>query len=64
MINFYGLSPFSKYDKTPLYIFGESYGGHYVPAFGQAVTDHNANDSPKIPLKGLGIGDGLVSVKE
>jgi len=36
----------------PLYIIGESYGGHYVPAVAQEVMDD-------LPLEGIGIGNGL-----
>ena len=36
----------------PFYIFGESYGGHYVPAVGAAVMN-------ELNLKGVGIGNGL-----
>jgi len=57
---FYQLYP--KYSKLPLYIIGESYGGHYVPAISYAVMQGNANNSGpfNIPLKGLGIGNGWV----
>lgn len=34
LLSFYGLSAFSKYVNTPLYIFGESYAGHYIPSIG------------------------------
>jgi len=47
---------FNKHEElrnVPLYIFGESYGGHYVPAVGSAVMDHLEN------LKGVAIGNGL-----
>lgn len=36
----------------PFYIFGESYGGHYVPAVAAAVMD-------ELNLVGAGIGNGL-----
>lgn len=59
ILNFYGLSAFSQYANTPLFIFGESYGGHYVPSVSQAIVQYNAgNPTFKIPLQGIGIGDG------
>merc|ERR1712157_339741 len=36
----------------PFYIFGESYGGHYVPAVASAVMD-------ELNLKGAAVGNGL-----
>jgi len=38
--------------KVPLFIFGESYGGHYAPS-----TAHRVGTS--LNLKGLGVGNGL-----
>eukprot|EP01005_Ploeotia_sp_CARIB1_P000600 NODE_179_length_1268_cov_405.376862_g175_i0.p1 GENE.NODE_179_length_1268_cov_405.376862_g175_i0~~NODE_179_length_1268_cov_405.376862_g175_i0.p1 ORF type:complete len:379 (+),score=100.64 NODE_179_length_1268_cov_405.376862_g175_i0:109-1137(+) len=45
-----------------LYITGESYGGHYVPAFAYWVHTHNTalEDAKKIPLKGISVGDGWI----
>jgi len=51
------------YDKFPefsgraLFISGESYGGHYVPAIAYAVLQEA---DPRMNLKGLAIGNGLV----
>mmetsp|Transcript_34492 Transcript_34492/g.73491 ORF Transcript_34492/g.73491 Transcript_34492/m.73491 type:complete len:496 (-) Transcript_34492:358-1845(-) len=60
LLQFYKIFPESK--TGGLYITGESYGGHYVPAFGAKVLEHNektdADDS--IPLKGVAIGDGWI----
>jgi len=54
----------------PKYIFAsESYGGHYVPAWTQAVLDHNeeskkrASDQKEIKLKGILIGNGITDDK-
>lgn len=60
LLNFYGLSTFSSYTNTPLYIFGESYAGHYIPSIAQKILEYN-NGKPtlQIPLKGVGIGDGF-----
>lgn len=59
LLSFYGLEAFSNFKDTPLYIFGESYGGHYIPSISQAVLQYNTqNPSNKIPIAGIGIGDG------
>ena len=47
---------FNKHEELkdlPLYIFGESYGGHYVPAVGSAVMHQLHN------LRGIAVGNGL-----
>ena len=43
-----------------LYITGESYAGHYIPAFGAFIHDQNTNNKSQtaINLKGISIGDG------
>lgn len=45
------------------YIFGESYGGHFVPAVANYIHTENkrggGNSSARINLKGIGIGNGL-----
>lgn len=50
--------------KVPLYLTGESYAGHYIPALGNAIYKHNAALAPGnpgyIPLVGLAIGDGWI----
>jgi cathepsin A (carboxypeptidase C) len=38
------------------YLAGESYAGHYIPAFAKKILE---NDTSTIPLKGILIGDGL-----
>lgn len=53
---------FSKYKKNDFYVFGESYGGHYVPAVANRVFVANKElDNFKINLKGIGIGNGLTN---
>eukprot|EP00927_Polykrikos_kofoidii_P056574 TRINITY_DN50676_c0_g1_i1.p1 TRINITY_DN50676_c0_g1~~TRINITY_DN50676_c0_g1_i1.p1 ORF type:complete len:498 (+),score=75.96 TRINITY_DN50676_c0_g1_i1:66-1559(+) len=46
----------------PFYIFGESYGGHYVPNTVKAIIDGNAalpaGDPKIIDIKGFGVGNG------
>lgn len=70
---FYSMFPAQL--NVPLFITGESYGGHYVPAFAYAVHEMNAllargegvervfHMNPcavKVPLKGLAVGDGWI----
>ena len=40
---------------APLFIFGESYAGKYIPANAQRIL----LDGNKINLRGVGIGDGF-----
>jgi vitellogenic carboxypeptidase-like protein len=55
---------FPSLSRVPLYLTGESYAGHYIPAFGNLIHSHNApltDSSPSfIPLRGLAIGDGWI----
>eukprot|EP01049_Picozoa_sp_SAG25_P012023 SAG25_NODE_1553_length_2774_cov_3.969720_2_plen_199_part_00 len=47
---------------VPLYVTGESYGGHYVPGLGAyIVTQNEANPQQKIPLAGIAVGDGWIA---
>jgi cathepsin A (carboxypeptidase C)/serine carboxypeptidase-like clade 2 len=52
----------SYLSERPFYVFGESYGGHYVPNTVKAIQDGNAalaTDAPgRINLKGFGVGNG------
>ncbi|KAJ5069195.1 serine carboxypeptidase [Anaeramoeba ignava] len=43
------------YSTQDLYVFGESYGGKYVPSISYKIM----NEGNKLHLKGLGVGDGL-----
>ncbi|KAJ1856853.1 hypothetical protein GGF49_004945 [Coemansia sp. RSA 1853] len=54
---------FPQYHTSELHVFGESYAGHYVPAIGSAIVDHNAHSSLElqIPLKSIGIGNGEIN---
>ncbi|KAL9246290.1 hypothetical protein vseg_019845 [Gypsophila vaccaria] len=46
--------------SNDFYITGESYAGHYIPAFAARVHRGNkANDGIQINLKGFAIGNGL-----
>jgi carboxypeptidase C (cathepsin A) len=50
-----------EYSSVPLYIFGESYAGKYVPYLTYTVLQYNTNSTQKINLSGIGVGDGWVS---
>lgn len=43
--------------NNPIYITGESYAGHYIPAFSRYLL---TNSSLHINLKGIMIGDGYL----
>jgi len=44
------------------FIFAESYGGHYGPALVGKILDGNrVGKKPKIPLKGIGLGNAWVT---
>ncbi|XP_071708241.1 serine carboxypeptidase-like [Rutidosis leptorrhynchoides] len=48
------------YVKNELYITGESYGGHYVPALASRINHRNKNKQGiHLNLKGLAIGNGM-----
>jgi carboxypeptidase C (cathepsin A) len=48
---------FPNLRANDFYIFSESYGGHYVPAFAAQIIANK--DKNKINLVGIGVGDGL-----
>ncbi|XP_021724359.1 serine carboxypeptidase-like isoform X1 [Chenopodium quinoa] len=49
-----------QYAKNDFYITGESYAGHYIPAFAARVHNGNkAKEGLPINLKGFAIGNGL-----
>ncbi|KAJ2663985.1 hypothetical protein IWW48_000997 [Coemansia sp. RSA 1200] len=65
---------FPEYANSELHLFGESYGGHYVPATAKAIHESNLEFSSKmalntlslsekekrvLPLTSIGIGNGL-----
>jgi len=55
---------YQKYPKllnNKLFVTGESYGGHYVPAISNKIVAMNqAGNNTKIPFEGCAIGNGLV----
>ena len=57
LVNFYIQWPELK--KSPLYITGESFAGHYIPAFALKILK-NSTFLETITLGGIAIGDGWV----
>lgn len=56
-----------KYKDAPLFIVGESYGGHYAPAIAHRIWEGNnklQSGLEKLNLKGLAIGNGLTDPEE
>jgi len=56
-----------EYAKNPLYIIGESYAGHYVPAISHRIWQGNQNvckDCIELNFAGLAIGNGLTAPEE
>jgi cathepsin A (carboxypeptidase C) len=51
-----------EYLPNEFYVFGESYGGHYVPAISSRIYEGNQKkEGVHINLQGLGIGNGLTN---
>lgn len=52
---------FNQYKHVDFYVAGESYAGHYVPAFSHEIHVRN-QQAPKvfINLRGISIGDGSI----
>lgn len=48
---------FPAFEEVPLFIFGESYAGHYIPAIALGLVQNSMYGGR---LKGVGIGNGLV----
>jgi cathepsin A (carboxypeptidase C) len=60
MTVFAEMQGFSKDAPIDLYITGPSYGGHFVPATGDAISKGNMlHNSEYIALKGISVGNGL-----
>jgi len=52
----------TQYNKNDFFAFGESYGGHYVPAVTHKIWENNKNlpsGAIEINLKGTSVGNGL-----
>ena len=60
LIRFFQLYPSLR--SNDLYIFGESYAGHYVPAFASQILANQAKNNIT-SLKGIGVGDGWVELQ-
>jgi len=52
------LSQYPEFNGRPLWITGESYAGHYIPAISSYIVKQN---NPNINYQGSAIGNGLVS---
>jgi vitellogenic carboxypeptidase-like protein len=57
---------YPTFSTTPLFITGESYGGHYIPAFASKILTENEQLNSKVTttnihvmLEGIAIGDGF-----
>ena len=58
--SFFDANP--SYRKNRFFVFGESYGGHYVPSVANRVFIGNqAKEDTPINLAGIGIGNGLTN---
>lgn len=56
------LELFPEFKGRKLIIAGESYGGHYIPAWAGAIVDYNEqNKANPIPLSAVVIGNGCVN---
>lgn len=58
------LQLFPEFKGRPLIVAGESYGGHYIPAFTSAIMSYNSKQSvvaDRIPLVAAVIGNGCVN---
>ncbi|CAD8090485.1 unnamed protein product [Paramecium sonneborni] len=50
-------------DKVNTYIFGESYAGHYIPAFATKLIQEDIKTLEKINFKGIAIIDGITDTQ-
>lgn len=54
----------SIFDKNSLYITGESYAGHYIPAIAHHIMEENQKGTrPELQLKGIAIGNGFTNAE-
>lgn len=49
---------FPRYKGLDLYVTGESYAGHYVPAVAEYLMRHNHEEGLGVRLRGIAIGNG------
>jgi len=53
---------YPQFHKNDLYLWGESYAGHYVPAAARRIMQKNQDhDGEYIAMRGLAIGNGLTA---
>jgi len=60
------LSKHPEYRSCPVYVAGESYGGKYVPNIAMKIHAKNSaetDETNKINLKGISIGDGWIDAR-
>lgn len=59
------LQEHSEFASNPLFIVGESYGGHYAPAIAHRIFTYNkklpADDAAVLNLAGVAVGNGLTA---
>lgn len=54
---------FPEFKGREIIIAGESYGGHYIPAWSNAILDFNENNKEEVPINLVGviIGNGCIN---
>lgn len=55
------MQAYPQYKNRDLFITGESYAGHYVPAVTHGIWMANKNNTANLNLKGFAIGNGLTN---
>lgn len=57
------MAKYPKFAGNKFHIFGESYGGHYVPSVARRIFDKNKNAEAdkRINLVSFGVGNGLTA---
>jgi Serine carboxypeptidase len=59
------MSVHPEYATNPLYVVGESYGGHYAPAIAHRIFLYNkklpSDDAILLNLAGVAVGNGLTA---
>jgi len=53
----YHVDKYPTMKTAPVHFFGESYAGHYIPAYAYTLASNKT--VPNMNLAGVGIGDGL-----
>ncbi|CAD8082431.1 unnamed protein product [Paramecium sonneborni] len=55
-------SSYPEYQKNPLWLAGESYGGAYIPLLAEKIKKFNDLEVAVINLKGMMIGNGVTNL--